>query len=99
MTCSPPPPAVSNLLTALALALIYRILPPPARTLAGTFLVILKLAIYFNLLLFLFNLIPVFPWTGPASVRAMLPLNQAYLFSRLEPVGPLILMGIIMAGR
>jgi Zn-dependent protease len=90
----------SNLLTALALSLVYRLMPPADSpdSILGIFTLVLLYGVQFNLLLCFFNLIPIFPLDGARIVRALLPLNQAYAFSRLEPMGPLILMGLIAIG-
>lgn len=89
----------SNLLTAVLLGIVFRLIPAGgAGSMTGTFLMVLYYGIYFNLLLCFFNLIPVFPLDGAKILRALLPLNQAYAFSRLEPMGPLILMGLIALG-
>lgn len=90
---------VSNLLTAVALGLLFHVIPPgPGGSLVNSFLQVVYYGIYFNLLLCFFNLLPIFPLDGAKIVRALLPLNQAYAFSRLEPLGPLILMGLIALG-
>jgi Zn-dependent protease len=91
----------SNLLTAVACAVLYNLLPDAAgdRSLVAAFSWVLSSAIYFNLLLCFFNLLPVFPLDGARVVRGLLPLNQAYSFSRLEPMGPMILVGLIAVGQ
>jgi Zn-dependent protease len=89
----------SNLLTAIVLSLVYRFIPRDgADSIAAVFSEVIGYAMQFNLLLCFFNLIPIFPLDGARIVRALLPLNQAYTFSRLEPMGPLILMGLIALG-
>jgi len=92
---------LSNLLGAIVLASVLRFVEPAATTtgsMASTFAEVLRYAVYVNLLLCFFNLIPIFPLDGARILRALLPLNQAYQFSRLEPMGPLILMAIIIGG-
>ena len=90
----------SNFLTAIVLGIVYRFLPPPESpdSILAVFSLVLLYGVQFNLLLCFFNLIPIFPLDGARIVRALLPLNQAYAFSRLEPMGPLILMGLIAIG-
>lgn len=90
----------SNLVTAVVLSVIYRFMPAPESpdSIPAIFSLVLLYGIQFNLLLCFFNLIPIFPLDGARIVRALLPLNQAYAFSRLEPMGPLILMGLIAIG-
>jgi Zn-dependent protease len=91
---------LSNLVTAIVLALVYKFLPPAESvdSIAATFSLVLYRAIWFNLLLCFFNLIPIFPLDGARIVRALLPLNQAYAFSQLESMGPIILLGLIAIG-
>lgn len=92
---------LSNLLVALVLGLTYRFLPMAAgaETLAGTFKLILLYAVHMNLVLCFFNLIPIFPLDGARIVVRLLPLNEAFAFARLEPMGPFLLMGIMVLGQ
>jgi Zn-dependent protease len=90
---------VSNLLTAILLGVILKFVPiHGAESLGNTFGELLYRAVYFNLLLCFFNLIPIFPLDGARIVRALLPLRQAYAFSRLEQYGPILLLLVIALG-
>lgn len=66
----------SNLLLAVIAAIIYRITAPMSLT-RGFLPEFLFVMIYFNLVLFLFNLIPCFPLDGWHIVLALLPPDLA----------------------
>jgi Zn-dependent protease len=66
----------SNLLLAVTAAILYRIIAPMSLT-RGFLPEFLIVMVYFNVLLFLFNLIPVFPLDGWHIVLALLPPDLA----------------------
>ncbi len=70
---------ITNLLVAAVFAIIFRILLPVAR--AGSIplatIQILYIIVFFNALLFTFNLIPMFPLDGWHIVYALLPAELA----------------------
>lgn len=91
---------VSNFVLALVLAFILKVVPiSGADSIGNTFGLVLYHAIYFNLLLCFFNLMPIFPLDGARIVRNLLPLKQAHAWSRLEPIGPLLLLAVIVLGQ
>lgn len=53
--------------------------------------------IYVNALLMIFNLFPVLPLDGGRILMGLLPPKLAYSFSRTEPYGMFILVGLLMA--
>jgi Zn-dependent protease len=57
---------------------------------------VIGLMIFFNLILAVFNLIPLAPLDGSKVVGGLIPRHQAAAYARLERNGPLILMGIIL---
>ena len=57
---------------------------------------VVGLVIFFNLILAVFNLIPLAPLDGSKVVGGLIPRHQAAAYARLERNGPLILVAIIM---
>jgi Zn-dependent protease len=99
----------SNFLLAFAILLLFKIglvEPPlmlgdfrllpwdsPISVLIGQFFAI---ALFLNVVLGVFNLIPLAPLDGSNVALGLLPRNLAMAYMRLQPSGPGILMGIIM---
>ena len=57
---------------------------------------LLGIFLFYNLLLGVFNLIPLAPLDGSKAILGVLPRESAQSFRRLEPWGPGILLTIIM---
>ncbi len=60
---------------------------------------ILTLAVFINLMLAIFNLIPIPPLDGSKVVAGLLPYRYMRWWGYIEMSGPFILIGLILAGR
>lgn len=101
---------LSNLLIAIGFGIILRILNPDnlflavsalfsfARTTSLFDIVILLMVaiVYFNILLFVFNLIPLFPIDGWHIVLALLPPDLAYSWQRHAQTSQYIFFGLLL---
>jgi Zn-dependent protease len=83
---------ISNLLLAIGGAILFRILPE------SPLLVILQIWIQTNVLLALFNLIPVPPLDGGNVLAGILPPHAAAMFINLRPFGFIILYALMLTG-
>ncbi len=57
-----------------------------------------KAGIFVNAILMVFNLFPLLPLDGGRILVGLLPSRAAYAFSRTEPYGMFILVGLILTG-
>ncbi len=96
---------LSNIVTAAIVGLAFRlnvlewpfstvgkVSGSPLESFVAQFLVIV---IFYNLILAVFNLIPLAPLDGSKVVLGILPRDMAAAFHRMERWGPAILLGII----
>jgi len=97
---------LSNILVAVLIGQVFqhglmewpyasgaRLLGSPTEAFLAQFLVII---LFYNLVLAVFNLIPLAPLDGSRVVLGILPRDMAREYARLEPWGPAILFGIII---
>ena len=83
---------ISNLLLAIVFGIVFRLftfLPP-------TILGVLFWIVIFNILLFLFNLLPLFPLDGWHMVYSLLPPEQAIWWQRNAQTTQIIFLGLIL---
>jgi len=81
---------VANLLFAIISAFAWRFVPD---SFVSGF--IFRNLIMMNIVLALFNLFPIPPLDGSRIVMGLLPRDMAYQYSRLEPYGFFIIMGLL----
>ncbi len=67
----------------------------PTDALLGEFV---SLVVWINIVLAIFNLIPIPPLDGSRIVESLLAGPQAYAFSRLQPYGTLLLLALLYTG-
>lgn len=95
---------LSNLALAVVFAVVWRLTAPAiialgARgTLIPTPVELLQELVILNLVLLIFNLIPLAPLDGFSVLRGVLPHQWAFQMERLQPYGPMILFGLLMLG-
>lgn len=95
----------ANMAMALVTAIIIKILvmtnvviPMGGGVLQDYIFRILFWFMMFNVVLFVFNLIPIPPLDGSKVLMMLLPREQAIALARIEPYGMFIIFGLLMLG-
>jgi Zn-dependent protease len=94
-------PASNVILAALFGTLLRAIAPLTYESVSPATGALIDMVVYsvrINLVLALFNLIPIFPLDGSRIVTGLLPENLAERYRALEPIGPMILLGVLLLG-
>ena len=87
---------VANVSVAIVLAVVYRVLDVAGveSAVARQFL---SVAVLFNIILALFNLLPIPPLDGYNAALALLPHRQAMTLQSYARYGMLVLLGLVLA--
>ena len=89
----------SNLLQAVIVAVLFHVLPLEKVTFLGLYWPnVLRRAADINILLALFNMVPVPPLDGGNVLAGLLPRDAAATFDRLRPFGIIILYALLLTG-
>ena len=93
----------SNLVLAVIAALVLRVLPattlePTVEAALAPVILFLKVSVYLNVLLAVFNMVPVPPLDGGNVVAGLLHGPLAEMYDRLRPYGFMILYGLMFTG-
>jgi Zn-dependent protease len=84
---------IANVVVAVAAAIVYRVLDIAG--VGGLVLDIFNAIVFFNLLLAIFNLIPIPPLDGYNAVLAFLSPRNAMMVQRYAPYGILVLLLLV----
>jgi Zn-dependent protease len=87
----------SNFIQALLWAIVFTVLAGSGVT-ERFFIEMSKAGVLVNLVMWAFNLFPLPPLDGGRIVAGLLPRRAAWNFSRIEPWGFFIVMGLVIAG-
>ncbi|SMC58243.1 site-2 protease family protein [Sporomusa malonica] len=88
---------VSNMILALITAFAIGILAK-MQLLSGDWVKVLWMTYSYNIILAIFNLVPIPPLDGSKVLASILPGRQGYVFEQMEQYGPFILMALVYIG-
>lgn len=93
---------ISNVILALGFGTLLRVIDPSSHAytgrVEGALIQMVAWSVVLNLSLAVFNMIPIFPLDGSKVLAGLLPPIAAARYRTLEPVGPFVLLGIILLG-
>ena len=91
---------VSNVIMAAGLGLILRIMIGMGMRVDGSFLGYFQYMLYFavmiNLVLAIFNMIPIPPLDGSRILFGLLPTEYEESYLRFQQIGPMVLLGLVV---
>ncbi len=91
----------ANLMMAVGWAFIFHLLsaatPVPGSS-AGFFMDMAYIGVFFNLLLMIFNLLPILPLDGGRVLRGLVPESIGQRLDALERFGLIIVIGLLVSG-
>ena len=94
---------ISNLVLAAMMAFLYRSVPWGSFGMEAAWIIIpiramIRTAVWVNVLLAVFNLLPIPPLDCSRVVSGLLPLRQAITYNQLEPYGFIIIFVLFFTG-
>lgn len=89
---------LSNLCLAIAAAILYRVLVALPQTFPSLLGDILSFTVLINLVLAIFNLLPIPPLDGSKILLSQLPANLAREYQKIESYGAIILLILLITG-
>jgi Zn-dependent protease len=86
---------LSNFVLAVLFALVFHLV---FGTVGGLFAKLVYMIVYYNLILGIFNLIPIHPLDGFKIVNGVLPYNLSIQWMQIAPYGVFILVAFLFTG-